>query len=454
MPGKIVLLNHRSEIGGYDLALADARAASEKDFNEILFKEMSIRGISDISDLTNKYKSNIDKIKKNFERGDMWHRGLLDEALGINPCTTFLGVPIILDGKPVGCVKIEGANRKPQKIEDYSELSKQNRPSTEESHINLSRDSNNQKSEGGTSKDLYEFERFTFQHMVMLDCIAGIVSNILHTAKVMYDWRVSTRLKAIYTREAITDIYITPQVLSVIFIDVDDFKKINEQKGYNEANIVLKDVAEVIYDSCKDFEKDHDEKPLSVARYGGDEFIVVLAKYLTRQEIDEMFHIIRIKMNHMGFGTNKDIPVSVSIGCATSNNENDKISIKKVIEDAGVASRVAKFSGKNRLVCYNDIKKLIENEPPGMIIENLSEKISIINIGNEDGLFQGMVFEVKHTPRINARRHAATVDQLEEKFDFTKAHARVEKIYPKVSTVWIESRTSDIIEGDPVILKR
>ena len=57
-------------------------------------------------------------------------------------------------------------------------------------------------------------------------------------------------------------------LVSLLFIDVDDLKTVNDQRGHQAGDRVLRDLARLLADSCRETD--------TVARYGGDEFVVLM----------------------------------------------------------------------------------------------------------------------------------------------------------------------------------
>jgi len=83
-------------------------------------------------------------------------------------------------------------------------------------------------------------------------------------------------LTGLYNREALENVLkaevarvrLSNSVLSVIFLDVDNFKTINDTHGHQFGDEILKKIGEIIKNSVR--ERD------IVARYGGDEFVILL----------------------------------------------------------------------------------------------------------------------------------------------------------------------------------
>lgn len=128
--------------------------------------------------------------------------------------------------------------------------------------------------------------------------------------------------------------------LSILFVDLDGFKLINDTYGHNVGDMLLREVANRIDKSTRQSD--------TVARYAGDEFIIVLegishVSVTTRiaekilQTISEPFHFNQIVLN-----------VTVSIGIAYYTSENSQeTQASELIRQADKAMYTAKKNGKN-----------------------------------------------------------------------------------------------------------
>ncbi len=126
--------------------------------------------------------------------------------------------------------------------------------------------------------------------------------------------------------------------LSIIMVDIDWFKKLNDGYGHEVGNIVLKSLAGVISGCIRDVD--------IFARYGGEEFVVILPQ--TPQS--EALHIgerIREQVeNHViDAGTSGKLKITVSVG-VSSFPENGR-SEEELVSVADQALYQAKGSGKN-----------------------------------------------------------------------------------------------------------
>jgi diguanylate cyclase (GGDEF)-like protein len=129
--------------------------------------------------------------------------------------------------------------------------------------------------------------------------------------------------------------------ITIAMMDIDNFKRFNDENGHVEGDKILIKFASLI-------EKSLPRSTDFAARYGGDEFVIVL--YDTEKEGAEIvFEKIRDKIKN-----SEDINeyLSLSIG-SISFIPNEEVTIEEMIKEADSALYEAKVSGKNRIVLKN-----------------------------------------------------------------------------------------------------
>lgn len=129
--------------------------------------------------------------------------------------------------------------------------------------------------------------------------------------------------------------------LSILFFDVDNFKKINDTFGHKGGDTVLKRVSEIIAGNVRTSDV--------VSRWGGEEIVAGLFG-ADEDEAVEKAEEIRIAIEERM----KDMNVTVSIGVAFYKEGLDMDSI---IRQGDEAMYFAKGSGKNNVKTYADITK-------------------------------------------------------------------------------------------------
>jgi diguanylate cyclase (GGDEF)-like protein len=135
--------------------------------------------------------------------------------------------------------------------------------------------------------------------------------------------------------------------LSIIILDLDHFKNINDTHGHLAGDQVLKNLAKTLNSSAR-------QSDLSF-RYGGEEFLVILDATNPRQakQIAERLRS-SISQQNFYYGA-KPIPVTASLGCATLNKGE---SLEDFIGRADKALYIAKNSGRNQSVSFEEIEAL------------------------------------------------------------------------------------------------
>jgi diguanylate cyclase (GGDEF)-like protein len=134
--------------------------------------------------------------------------------------------------------------------------------------------------------------------------------------------------------------------LSLILIDIDFFKQVNDEHGHLLGDLVLRKVAKEIQAVCRESD--------ITFRYGGEEFVVVLGKtnlddaYKIAERIREKIEKCKIQQD------GKNIRVTVSIGISNANLSQPTKSLKNQVMDllgrADKALYQAKESGRNKVV--------------------------------------------------------------------------------------------------------
>jgi len=128
---------------------------------------------------------------------------------------------------------------------------------------------------------------------------------------------------------------------TILFIDLDGFKPINDIYGHKIGDEVLKVISKRLLNSVK-----HTDL---VARFGGDEFIVVLADLVDKEKALDIANNILKKIDREIVINDKKLKVGASIGVYISIDD----SIEDALKKADYAMYKAKEIGKNRVVLYS-----------------------------------------------------------------------------------------------------
>ncbi len=129
--------------------------------------------------------------------------------------------------------------------------------------------------------------------------------------------------------------------LSLILFDIDHFKKINDRYGHPAGDVVLMNIAKAVCSAVRPCD--------IVARYGGDEFVIILPE--TGAEGVRVF-ASRLRRCVEGIATNYQdqvIYVTMSAGLTTTTSESNEVTKDELILATDQALLLSKSSGRNQV---------------------------------------------------------------------------------------------------------
>lgn len=125
--------------------------------------------------------------------------------------------------------------------------------------------------------------------------------------------------------------------LSIIYLDLDFFKKVNDQHGHKIGDSVLVDFAKISHGAIRDSD--------IFARFGGEEFII-LVQMANKNAAYALYERIKVAIDRHDFEAVKGITFSAGI----SEFRGKEDSIENLLERADKALYKAKESGRNQAV--------------------------------------------------------------------------------------------------------
>lgn len=132
--------------------------------------------------------------------------------------------------------------------------------------------------------------------------------------------------------------------LSVLMMDIDLFKRVNDTYGHMAGDETIKAVAKL----CKNRLRKSD----LIGRYGGEEFLIFLPETILDEALMIAEDIRKLIENTSIFFADTIINIQVSIGVSSTSSYDDKITLDELIYNADKSLYAAKEFGRN-CVCSN-----------------------------------------------------------------------------------------------------
>jgi diguanylate cyclase (GGDEF)-like protein len=124
--------------------------------------------------------------------------------------------------------------------------------------------------------------------------------------------------------------------MSVILLDVDHFKKVNDNFGHPTGDLVLEKISEILKNTLR--------KTDFIGRWGGEEFIVVCIE-TEQRAVWKVAEKLRREIEHYNFGLESQ--VTISLGTATLDRGE---SVEDILKRADDNMYRAKKAGRNKTV--------------------------------------------------------------------------------------------------------
>jgi diguanylate cyclase (GGDEF)-like protein/PAS domain S-box-containing protein len=146
--------------------------------------------------------------------------------------------------------------------------------------------------------------------------------------------------------------------VAVMFIDIDHFKKINDSHGHQTGDLFLREIASRLQDLVRDAD--------TIARFGGDEFIVVLAEQNTPEHVTAVANRIVNALAAPYLLADIVVHSGASVGIAMfpQDGENSKV----LLRNADIAMYAAKSQGRGNFQFFSSEMNTATHER--LLLEN------------------------------------------------------------------------------------
>ncbi|MVX65486.1 diguanylate cyclase [Clostridium chromiireducens] len=135
--------------------------------------------------------------------------------------------------------------------------------------------------------------------------------------------------------------------LSMLLIDIDFFKKINDTYGHNAGDTILKSLAPILINTCRTYDV--------ISRIGGEEFSIILLDCSDSKAVKIAERLRKnVENNDFYISDNEAIKITISIGISSYPKLTSQID--NLLENADIALYGAKNNGRNKVVLFNNEK--------------------------------------------------------------------------------------------------
>ena len=132
--------------------------------------------------------------------------------------------------------------------------------------------------------------------------------------------------------------------LSLLYVDIDYFKNVNDNYGHHSGNIILRELADILISTCRSFD--------IVSRNGGEEFSILLLDCSASHAVRIAERVRKnVETNNFFISNEISINITVSIGVSTYSDITDNINA--LLQYSDTALYEAKRTGRNKVVSYN-----------------------------------------------------------------------------------------------------
>ncbi len=150
--------------------------------------------------------------------------------------------------------------------------------------------------------------------------------------------------------------------IAIYFIDVDDFKRVNDLLGHDAGNVLLQEISKRLTTVVSSTNENNKSKVSAiVGRIGGDEFVLMVPGLLSESDVTEIADDVQTVFSLPIFIENQQFTMGASIGAAMYPDHGENVN--ELLKSADTAMYEVKLTNKNGYCLFNtDMTYKVENK--------------------------------------------------------------------------------------------
>lgn len=157
---------------------------------------------------------------------------------------------------------------------------------------------------------------------------------------------------------------------AMVFLDIDDFKTINDTYGHDVGDRVLQHFAKRLKNNVRNKDRKTEKHDYSIARFAGDEFVLLLYDVRSRNDLENILRRISHLFEDSYESSERINKLTISVGVSLFPKDAD--SLPELTRCADKAMYSAKHSGKNQYRFYSGDRLAPLEEIDTRVAENVT----------------------------------------------------------------------------------
>nr|MBP7297209.1 GGDEF domain-containing protein [Acidobacteriota bacterium] len=129
--------------------------------------------------------------------------------------------------------------------------------------------------------------------------------------------------------------------LSILFIDIDNFKNVNDTYGHLVGSATLCEVGQIFGKQVRDSDV--------IVRYGGDEFVIILPE-TPLEGAQVIAERLRQRVEHFLFSGGRDLKLRLTVSIGIASFPEHSMTAEGLLQKADAAMYAAKEESKNKIM--------------------------------------------------------------------------------------------------------